>query len=71
MTMRDRVRLRADIYRPDDREKYPAIIIRTPYNKTLTGGYGHLPAYRAAFEGYGIIIQDTRDGSPRKGSLCP
>ncbi|MBI4765064.1 MAG: CocE/NonD family hydrolase [Deltaproteobacteria bacterium] len=71
MTMRDGVRLRADIYRPDDREKYPAIIIRTPYNKILSGGYGYLPAYRAAFEGYAIIIQDTRGRFASEGEFRP
>ena len=71
MTMRDGVRLRADIYRPDDREKYPAILIRTPYNKYLTGSYGYLPAYRAAFEGYAIIIQDTRGRFASEGEFMP
>ena len=60
MTMRDGVTLRADVYRPNDRKKYPAIIIRTPYNKIMAAGYGYFPAYRAAFEGYAIVIQDTR-----------
>ncbi|MBI4763263.1 MAG: hypothetical protein HY787_01485 [Deltaproteobacteria bacterium] len=37
MKMRDGITLRADIFRPDDREKHPAIIVRTPYNKTRSG----------------------------------
>ena len=71
MTMRDGVKLRADIYRPDTREKYPAILIRTPYNKYLAGSYGYLPATRAAFEGYAIIIQDTRGRFASEGEFMP
>ena len=71
MTMRDGIKLRADIYRPDDREKYPAIIIRTPYNKILSGSYGYLPAYQAAFEGYAFIIQDTRGRFASEGEFKP
>jgi uncharacterized protein len=55
----------------DDREKYPAILIRTPYNKYLSGSYGYLPAYRAAFEGYAIIIQDTRGRFASEGEFMP
>ncbi len=35
MTMRDGVVLRADVYRPDDSEKHPAIIARTPLTVNL------------------------------------
>jgi uncharacterized protein len=28
--MRDGITLRADVYRPDDHEKHPAVIVRTP-----------------------------------------
>jgi len=31
MEMRDNTLLRADIYRPDDRDRHPAILVRTPY----------------------------------------
>ena len=31
--MRDRVVLRADIYRPDAAGKFPVLLERTPYNK--------------------------------------
>lgn len=36
--MRDGITLRADIYRPDDNDKHPAIIVRTPYNKIPSTG---------------------------------
>jgi len=31
MKKRDGINLRANIYCPDDRDKYPAIIVRSPY----------------------------------------
>jgi predicted acyl esterase len=31
MEMRDGIILRADIYRPDDGQKHPAVLLRTPY----------------------------------------
>lgn len=33
MAMRDGVTLRADVYRPDDNDPHPAILVRTPYNE--------------------------------------
>lgn len=71
MTMRDGVKLRADIYRPDDAGKYPAIVIRTPYNKSLAASYGYFPAVRAAFEGYAVVIQDTRGRFASEGEFLP
>ena len=61
MEMRDGVVLRADVYRPSDRAKHPAIFIRTPYNKQLTTGTGDfLNIANAAFSGYAVVIQDVR-----------
>ena len=60
MKTRDGVTLRADIYRPDDSEKHPAIVVRTPYNKLLGHHNDRLSAVHAAFAGYAYIIQDTR-----------
>ncbi len=59
--MRDGVVLRCDVYRPDDAAKHPAIVIRTPYNKSpaIRGG-GFLSPVEAAFAGYAVVIQDTR-----------
>jgi putative CocE/NonD family hydrolase len=71
MTMRDGVTLRADIYRPDDGGKYPAVVIRTPYNKALAASYGYFPAVRAAFEGYAVVIQDTRGRFASEGEFLP
>ncbi len=59
MEMRDGTILRADIYRPEGHEKYPAILIRTPYGKHAFNG-GFLNPVEAALAGFAIIIQDIR-----------
>lgn len=37
-TMRDGVTLYADVYRPADPGRYPALLMRTPYNKAEAAG---------------------------------
>jgi putative CocE/NonD family hydrolase len=56
--MRDGTILRADVYHPDDNEKYPALLCRTPYQK-LTSRYVELATSLAA-RGYTAIVQDQR-----------
>jgi predicted acyl esterase len=47
--VRDGTKLRADIYRPDDNQKHPAIFIRTPYNKLrAAGSIGYIDVLAAA-----------------------
>jgi putative CocE/NonD family hydrolase len=60
--MRDGTRLRADIYRPDDRRRHPAIFIRTPYNKRLNTWRHNsfLDFLEAVRRGYAVIMQDVR-----------
>ena len=58
--MRDGVTLRADVYRPEDNKKHPAILSRTPYNKTLAGRGDYLSLVEAAFTGYAVVVQDVR-----------
>ncbi|HEX9897466.1 MAG TPA: CocE/NonD family hydrolase [Dehalococcoidales bacterium] len=60
MKMRDGVILRADIFRPDDNEKHPAILVRTPYNKVMSRASDFLSPIHAAFAGYAFVIQDIR-----------
>ncbi|MGH9342781.1 MAG: CocE/NonD family hydrolase [Terriglobia bacterium] len=54
--MRDGVILRADIYRPDAPGAFPVLLERTPYNKANEVE----TAYKAAGQGYVVIIQDCR-----------
>jgi hypothetical protein len=71
MTTRDGVVLRADIHRPDDKEKHPAILIRSPYNKLLSGNSDFLPAVDAAFADYAVVVQDTRGRFASEGDYMP
>jgi putative CocE/NonD family hydrolase len=61
--MRDGIILYADVYRPDDSEKHPAILARLPYNKSETtsnvlSGYMNPQKYVRA--GYAVVFQDLR-----------
>jgi len=67
--MRDGVTLRADIYRPDDSEKHPAIVVRTPYDKVPSTTSDYLSPLGAAFAGYAVVIQDTRGRFASEGEF--
>src|SRR6266567_6096702 len=54
--MRDGVTLRADVYRPKAEGKYPALLVRTPYDKRNETNFG----LKAAAHGYVVIAQDVR-----------
>lgn len=60
MEMRDGIILQADIFRPDDVQKHPAVLFRTPYDKALTGNSDFLNVIEVTFAGYVVIIQDVR-----------
>ncbi|MBN1663764.1 MAG: CocE/NonD family hydrolase, partial [Deltaproteobacteria bacterium] len=68
--MRDGITLRADVYRPDDAEKHPAIIVRTPYDKTPSAPSNYLSPVEAAFAGYAVVIQDTRGRFASEGEYA-
>jgi putative CocE/NonD family hydrolase len=56
--MRDGIKLSTDIYRPDAKGKFPAILMRTAYHSTV-------PAYTEIGQfytprGYAVVIQDVR-----------
>jgi putative CocE/NonD family hydrolase len=74
MAMRDGVVLRADICRPDDARRHPAILFRTPYNKVFANSSGYLSIVEAAFAGYAVVVQDIRgrfasDGEWRRENM--
>ena len=60
--MRDGAILYADVWRPDDQEKYPAILLRTPYDKKfqfpVRAGYTNPQKFARA--GYAVVIHDVR-----------
>ncbi|MBN1224838.1 MAG: CocE/NonD family hydrolase [Candidatus Aminicenantes bacterium] len=68
--MRDGNRLFSDVYRPDAPGKFPAILIRTPYNKEDYGKYSSFPV-KAVQCGYAVIIQDVRGRYSSEGDFLP
>lgn len=70
VTLRDGTVLMADVYRPNDDEKYPAIVNRTPYlkdNLNPIAGYMHAPELAGA--GYNVVFQDVR-GTGHSEGIC-
>jgi len=57
--MRDRVELRADVYRPRTGGPFPVLVYRTPYGKgEMISDY--TTAQRAVARGYAVVVQDVR-----------
>jgi putative CocE/NonD family hydrolase len=68
MKMRDGTELVADIFRPADDERHPAILRRTPYGRdSLPPGEGEYWASR----GYVLIVQDVRGRNDSQGQWTP
>ena len=68
--MRDGVVLYADVYRPAAAGRYPVILQRTPYDKSLTSiGMLMLDVIRTAGEGYTVVIQDSRGRYTSEGKF--
>ncbi len=65
--MRDGVTLRADVYRPKAEGKFPVLLVRTPYDKTGSMGFG----LRGAARGYVVIAQDVRGRFASEGDWYP
>jgi putative CocE/NonD family hydrolase len=69
MKTRDGVTLYSDIYRPRADGKFPVILMRTPYDKSV--GWAAAPAYQIATHGYVVIIQDVRGRYTSEGEWYP
>ncbi|MEH1972404.1 MAG: CocE/NonD family hydrolase [Nostoc sp.] len=69
MHTRDRVRLDADIYRPDADGEFPVLLMRQPYGRAIasTVVYAH-PTWYAA-HGYIVVIQDVRGRGTSEGEF--
>lgn len=67
VAMRDGVKLATDIYRPDGDGKYPAVLIRTPYDKKQVA----LASLEAIRRKYVLIAQDTRGRFASEGENYP
>ena len=59
--MRDGTTTYADVFRPDVAGKTPALLSRTPYDKSAPANRtGTLDAIRGAMNGYAVVVQDVR-----------
>jgi uncharacterized protein len=68
--MRDAVELDADVYRPDADGKFPVVIARTPYNKSVGQIYLDTGRYLAA-HGYVYVAMDVRGRGDSDGAFTP
>jgi putative CocE/NonD family hydrolase len=69
MKTRDGVTLHADIYRPNSPDKFPVILMRTPYDKSV--GWAVAPAAQIVHRGYVVVIQDVRGRYTSEGEWYP
>ena len=72
MRARDGTVLRADVIRPDAADRVPALVCRTPYDKTLRRStYAHLRPLDAAAAGFAVVFQDVRGRFASEGEWTP
>ena len=66
--MRDGVRLSANLFRPATTGRYPAILLRTPYNKgdAITQSYQSFVNH-----GYAVVVEDVRGRYKSGGQFEP
>ena len=69
MKTRDGVTLYADIYRPKSPDKFPVILMRTPYDKSVNWAVSSVS--RIVPRGYVVIIQDVRGRYTSEGEWYP
>src|SRR5690606_1987212 len=64
--------LRADVYRPNDHQEYPVLMIRLPYDKETPRYYDeYLEVPRMVEAGYVVILQDVRGRFASDGEFYP
>lgn len=70
--MRDGVTLYADVYRPAEDGRFPALLMRTPYDKDGASQSARLAMTVAAVRrGYVVVVQDTRGQFKSEGRFEP
>ena len=67
--MRDGVSLSADIYRPNASDKFPTVLMRTPYSNNIDASIEK--GRRLANNGYVCLIQDCRGRWDSEGDYYP
>jgi putative CocE/NonD family hydrolase len=70
--MRDGVLLRADVLRPAGGDRWPVVMIRTPYDRQLGSAFGmQMNAVQLAAAGYAVVVQDVRGRFGSGGDFYP
>ena len=68
----DGTTLYADVYRPEGAGRFPALLMRTPYDKEGAQQSGRLAMTVAAVRrGYVVVVQDTRGQFKSEGRFVP
>lgn len=70
-TMRDGVRLYADVYLPEKEGRYPTILTRLPYGKREYGSWSPVYGRFWARRGYAFVVQDVRGKFASEGEWEP
>ncbi|WP_102336327.1 CocE/NonD family hydrolase [Salimicrobium jeotgali] len=71
-TLSDGEVLRADVYRPDDEERHPVLMMRLPYDKETPRYFEeYLSVPRMVESGYVVILQDVRGRFASGGEFYP
>jgi len=70
VTMRDGVKLRADLLRPAGQGPFPTLVYRTPYDKEEEQR-AYSTFQRALERGYALVVQDVRGRYASEGEFHP
>jgi len=68
--MRDGVVLRADVYRPERKGRFPVLVYRTPYGKHLAAE-SYQTHLKAVARNYVVVLQDVRGRYASDGRFDP
>ena len=60
MEMRDGTLMAGEVYRPDDRRKHPAIILRTPYHADEVINFSYARLLPSLQAGYAVVVAYQR-----------
>lgn len=69
--MRDGVRLRADLYSPIGEGEFPVLLMRLPYDKSVSEAVGYMHPEWYARQGYIVVSQDVRGRYASRGEFQP
>ena len=69
MQTRDGITLYADVYRPDTEGRFPVLVVRTPYDKSVNMALTEKDYFPS--RGYVVVVQDTRGRFRSEGDFYP